>query len=302
MLDQPHPYTLRQLQYVLAVADHLSFRRAAEACHVSQPALSAQIAQLEEQLGVVLFERDRRRVLLTPAGELLLPRMRRLVVDGHALTDAARRAADPLASTLRIGVIPTIAPYLLPLIAPSLRQRFPALVTLWTEDKTPTLAARLAAGTMEAALLALEADLGDVEHATVAVDPFVLALPPGHALAVDATPIPLTSLAGQSLLLLDEGHCFRTQVLAHCARAGVDELAWRATSLGTLAQMVASGAGITLLPRLAVATEAARAGLVTRALAEPAPHRTIVLAWRAGSPLGPALTTLAAAMRDALSA
>jgi len=301
MSDQPHPYTLRQLQYVLAVADHLSFRRAAEACHVSQPALSAQIAQLEDQLGVVLFERDRRRVLLTPAGELLLPRMRRLVVDGHALADAARRAADPFASTLRIGVIPTIAPYLLPLIAPSLRQRFPSLVALWTEDKTPTLAARLAAGTMEAALLALEADLGDVEYAPVALDPFVLALPPGHPLAADAAPISLAALAGQSLLLLDEGHCFRTQVLAHCARAGVDELAWRATSLGTLAQMVASGAGITLLPRLAVATEAARAGLVTRTLAEPSPHRTIVLAWRAGSPLGPAMTTLAAAMREALA-
>lgn len=297
MSTQPHPFTLRQLQYVLAVADLLSFRKAAEACHVSQPALSAQIAQLEDQLGVVLFERDRRRVLLTPAGELLIDRIRRLIVDGHALTEAARRAGDPLASTLRIGVIPTIAPYLLPRISPVLRDRFPRLVPLWTEDKTPVLAARLAAGQLDAALLALEADLGDVEHAFVGVDPFVLATAPDHPLAAGG-PVAVEDLQGEQVLLLDEGHCFRSQILSYCARVDLDEMAWRATSLGTLAQMVAAGNGVTLLPQMAVETEASRARLTIRPFADPAPHRTIVLAWRARSPLGPALTQLAEAMGD----
>lgn len=294
---QPHPFTLRQLQYVLAVADLLSFRRAAEACHVSQPALSAQIAQVEDALGVVLFERDRRRVLLTPAGELLVQRMRRLVVDGHALTEAARRAGDPLAGTLRLGVIPTIAPYLLPTLTPALRARFPRLVALWTEDKTPVLAARLAEGALDAALVALEADLGEVEHAVVAVDRFVLATPPEHPLGQPERPARLEDLQGEPVLLLDEGHCLREQALAWCARGDVHEMAFRATSLGTLAQMVAGGAGVTLLPRLAVETESARARLRLRELADPAPYRTLALAWRAGSPLGAALATLAGAMR-----
>jgi LysR family hydrogen peroxide-inducible transcriptional activator len=297
----PHPFTLRQLQYVLAVADLLSFRRAAEACHVSQPALSAQIAALEEQLGVVLFERDRRRVLLTPAGELLIERIRRLVVDGHALTEAARRAGDPLTSTLRIGVIPTVAPYLLPRLTPLLRARFPRLAVLWVEDKTPVLASRLAAGQLDAALLALEADLGDVEHTVIGVDPFVLATSPDHTLAQRPDAATFDELHGEPVLLLDEGHCLRDQALAWCARADLGELAWRATSLGTLAQMVSTGAGVTLLPKMAVETESSRARLAIRPLSPP-PGRTIVLAWRARSPLGFALGQLAAAMRPALIA
>lgn len=295
----PHPFTLRQLQYVLAVADLLSFRKAALACRVSQPALSAQIAQVEELLGVALFERDHKRVLLTPAGALLIDRIRRLVVDADALVEAATRAEDPLASTLRIGVIPTIAPYLLPRLAPALRATFPRLVTLWTEDKTPILAARLAAGALDAALLALEAELGDVETALVADDPFVLAMPVGHTLAREPGPASLDDLHGTPVLLLDEGHCFRTQVLAQCARAELNELAWRATSLGTLVQMVAAGTGVTLLPALAIEAEAGRAAITIRPFAEPAPRRTLVLAWRAHSPLAPAFTTLAEAMRKA---
>ncbi len=292
----PHPFTLRQLQYVVAVADLRSFRRAAEACHVSQPSLSAQVAQLEDALGVVLFARDRRGVLLTPAGEALVERARRLVVDADSMVDAARRAGDPLSATLRIGVIPTIAPYLLPELTPRLRARFPRLTTLWTEDKTPVLAARLASGTLDAAILALEADLGDVDHAVIGVDPFVLAVPAEHPLAADDRPVHEEDLTEERVLLLDEGHCFRTQALTWCQRVDVHELAYRATSLGTLTQMVAGGAGITLLPRMSVTTELQRARLCVRPLAEPVPHRTIVLAWRTRSPLAEALTTLAGAM------
>ncbi len=299
MHPAPHPFTLRQLQYALAIHDRGSFRAAAEACHVAQPSLSAQVAQLEDALGVVLFERDRRRVLPTPAGAVLLARMRRLVGDADALGDAARRAADPLDGTLRLGVIPTIAPYMLPVVAPHLRGTFPRLSALWTEDRTPVLAARLAAGELDAALLAREADLGDVDVAILAHDPFVVATSRAHALAAGEGPVPEESLRDEAVLLLEEGHCLRTQALAWCARTNVHEMAWRATSLGTLAQVVASGAGLTLLPRMAVETETRRAHLSVRPLAAPEPYRTIVLAWRARSPLAPALERLAGAMRDA---
>lgn len=295
----PHPFTLRQLQYVVAVADLLSFRKAAEQCRVSQPALSAQLAQLEDMLGVQLFERDRRRVLPTPAGALLIERARRLLVDADGLLDTARRAADPLAGTLRLGVIPTISPYLLPAVTPVFRGRFPQLTTIWTEDKTPVLMGRLAAGTLDAALLALEADLGEVEHEVVCHDPFVLATPLDHPLSQGKKPVRESELAGESVLLLDEGHCFRTQALAFCTRAEAHEMAFRATSLGTLAQMVAGGAGLTLLPRLSVPTESRRAALALRDLAAPAPFRTIALVWRPRSPLAGALRQLGEAMHAA---
>lgn len=295
----PQPFTLRQLQYIVAVADSLSFRRAAEACHVSQPALSAQLAQVEDALGVQLFERDKRHVLLTPAGHTLVERARRLLVDADALVDAARRAADPLTGTLRIGVIPTVSPYLLPLLATALRAGFPRLQVIWTEEKTPVLVERLGAGAIDAALLALEAELGDVESAPVLRDPFVLATPATHALALGAEPVREGELAGADVLLLDDGHCFRTQALAFCNQAHLRELAFRATSLTTLVQMVAGGAGVTLLPRMAVATETRRAGLGLRPLAEPAPFRTIALVWRPRSALRAALEQVALAMTQA---
>src|SRR5215469_18409680 len=146
----PHPFSLRQLQYAVAVAELLSFRKAAEACHVSQPSLSAQLAQLEEALGVRLFERDRRHVLVTTAGKELVERARRVLREADDLAAAARRAGDPLAGTLRIGVIPTISPYLLPSATPALRSAYPRLTTVWVEDKTDALVRSLEAGTLDA--------------------------------------------------------------------------------------------------------------------------------------------------------
>jgi len=300
--NEPHPFTLRQLQYATAVAATLSFHKAAALCHVSQPSLSAQLAQLEEALGVRLFERDRRRVLVTAAGKELLERARRLLLDADDLLAAARRAGDPLAGTLRIGVIPTISPYLLPSAPPALRAAFPRLATLWVEDRTATLLGALGAGELDAALLALEADIGDVEHEAVADDPFVLATRPDDPLGTRPAPAKLGELRRAQVLLLDDGHCFRDQALATCSKAGARELEFRATSLPTLAQMVAGGAGVTLLPQLAVATEAQRSGLLTRAFARPAPHRTIALVWRRRSPLAPALRKVARAIRDAYPA
>lgn len=295
----PHPFTLRQLQYVVAVADALSFRQAAERCHVAQPSLSAQLAQLEDALGVRLFERDRRRVLLTAAGKDLVERARRLLVDADDFFAAAKRAGDPLAGELRIGVIPTISPYLLPSITPALRAAYPSLVTKWLEEKTDVLVRSLDAGQIDAALLALEADLGDVESEVVATDPFVLVSRPDDPILAKSRPLTLNELGETNVLLLDDGHCLREQALAVCTRAKAHELEFRATSLSTLVHMVAGGAGVTLLPEMAVAFEVERAGLGARPFARPAPHRTIALVWRKRSPLVEALKKIAATIRNA---
>jgi LysR family hydrogen peroxide-inducible transcriptional activator len=294
----PHPFTLRQLQYAIAVAEELSFRRAAERCNVSQPSLSAQIAHLERVLDLQLFERSRRRVLITTAGGEIVERSRRLLVDADALVQAGKRASDPLAGTIRAGVIPTVAPYLLPIAAPVLRERFSRLTLAWREDKTDVLMRALDAGALDAALVALEADLGDVESEVVAPDPFVLALPAGHRLARETAPVEASELRGTEVLLLDEGHCFREQALEICATTRARESEFRATSLTTLVQMVAGGVGVTLLPTVAISTEVARAGLRVRALASPRARRTIALVWRRRSPLAPALREIAHVVRE----
>ena len=295
----PLPFTLRQLQYAVAVADALSFRQAAQRCHVSQPSLSAQIAELESGLGVQLFERDRRRVLITAAGHEILERARWLLRDSDDLVELARRSADPLTGTLRIGVIPTVSPYLLPRLSPALRKAHPELSVLWVEDKTEVLVGRLEAGTLDTALLALEAEIGDVASAVVGFDPFVLATPEDHLLGAAKSAAKQSELDEQDVLLLDDGHCFRDQALAVCSSAKAHELEFRATSLPTLAQMVAGGAGITLLPQMAVPVEAKRADLRVRPFEDPPPGRTIALVWRKRSPLGPALRELATTLRDA---
>ena len=299
MRSSHHPFTLRQLQYAAAVADLRSFRRAAERCHVSQPSLSAQVIQLEEQLGVRLFERASRKVIVTAAGEAVLTRLRRLLLEADDLADSVRQLGDPLAGTLRLGVIPTVSPYLLPEIVPELRARHPALSAVWVEDKTENLIEALREGRIDGALLALEAPIGEVEREVVCEDPFVLATPPGHPLVLAGTPATPHELRGAGFLLLDDGHCFRDQALAYCASARGRELDFRATSLATLAQMVAGGAGVTLLPRISLPVENRRSELAVRRLASPEPHRTLALVWRPRSPLGPALRRLALTIRDA---
>jgi len=299
MTYSSHPFTLRQLQYVVAVADAWSFRKAAERCHVSQPSLSAQLGQLEETIGVRLFERDRRRVLLTAAGKDLVDRARRLLVEADDFVSAAKRTSDPFSGELHIGVIPTISPYLLPSLTPALRAAYPLLVTKWVEDKTDVLVRNLDAGRIDAALVALEADLGDVESEVVATDPFVLVSRPDDPIMAKSRPLTLSELGEAKVLLLDDGHCLREQALAVCSRAKAHELEFRATSLSTLVHMVAGGAGVTLLPQLAVAFEVERAGLCARPFARPAPHRTIVLVWRKRSPLAEAFKKIAATIRKA---
>ncbi len=298
----PHALSLRQLQYVVAVDEMRNFRRAGELCLVSQPSLSAQLAQLEEMIGVRIFERSRRKVLPTVAGEELIRRAREILINADDFVEAAKRFGDPLTGTLRIGVIPTISPYFLPEVVPAIHQAYQQLTVRWVEDKTPNLVRELNTGDLDAALLALEADLGPVEHAVIGRDPFVVATAGMRELAAPGEEVAMDTLGGEQLLLLDDGHCFRDQALQVCSEAGVDELGFRATSMSTLVQMVSSGGGVTLLPRLAVPTEAGRGQLRLYCVRDPAPYRTLVLVWRPGSPLGDALRELALTMADAFNA
>ncbi len=298
MNTRSHAFTLRQLQYACAVAEHLSFRHAAEVCHVAQPSLSAQVAELEAAIGVQLFERDRRRVLVTARGQGVLARARQLLLQADDLGDAAKRLTDPFVGSMRIGVIPTIAPYLVPSATAGIRLAHPKLTIAWIEDKTQSLIAQLAVGEVDGAVLALEAELGEVEHVSIAKDPFVLVAPPGHPLMQKNTPIPARELRSADMLLLDEGHCLRQQALEVCTSVKAREAEFRATSLSTLVQLVVQGAGITLLPALALETETQRAELGIRQIAAPAPARTIALVWRKGAPLGAALAQIAASIRD----
>lgn len=295
-----HRFTLRQLEYAVALAETLNFRRAAEECNVSQPSLSSQLAQLEESIGVRLFERDRRHVLLTPQGGEVIKRARMLLRQADDVELAARRAADPFAGAMRIGVIPTVSPYLLPRITPLLRREYPRLQFLWTEERTASVVHQLEAGHLDAILVAKEAALGTVECEVLARDRFVIAAARAHPLMRSATPARPSDLRGHEVLLLEDGHCFRDQALAVCSRAGAREQEFRATSLTTLVQMIAGGNAVTLLPELAVRVEGH--GMKLRQFAPPGPHRTIVLAWRKASPLGTAFRHVAATIRRSIDA
>ena len=267
------------------MAEGLNFSKAAAACYVSQPGLSAQIKNLERVLDVQLFERSRRKVLLTPAGAALLPRARKVLTAAADLEDAAENLTQPLCGKLRLGVIPTIAPYLLPNALPGIRQRYPQLKLLLHEDLTGRLLTLLTQGKLDLLLLALEADLGDVATLPLAADPFVAALPPGHPFS-KREQIEEADLAGEQVLLLEDGHCMRDQALRVCDRAGAGEFGdFRAGSLNTLAQMVAGGIGITLLPQISLKVETRPPSpLAVRPFRQPGPSRTIGLAWRKTSP------------------
>lgn len=292
-----HDISLRQLEYAVAVADTLGFHRAAQRCHVSQPALSAQIQQLESALGSALFERDRRGVLLTEAGADLVARARAVLLAVDELLAAASTHVDPYAKTLRVGVIPTIAPYLLPEITPVLSRRFPGLKLIFREEKTEALVEALTRGELDAGLVALQADLGDLETASIGKDPFMLAVPREHRLAARKR-VPVRELDRETVLLLDDGHCFRDQALAVCSRARTKEAPYKATSLATLTQMVSAGLGVTLLPSMAVPVENRRGQLAVLPLESPSPSRTIALAWRRGSALGPLLAEVSKVLSD----
>jgi LysR family hydrogen peroxide-inducible transcriptional activator len=292
--------TIRQLEYITAIDDHGGFQAAADACHVTQPGLSSQVRQLEEFLELQLFERGRKPVLVTPAGREILNRARAVLTSVSELHEAARSLGRPLTGPLRLGVIPTVAPFLLPSVLPAVRRAHPELRLELHEAHTLELVESLERGELDLLLLALDAPLGDAATLPLFEDPFVLALPRGHRLA-ERKRIRQSDLAGETVLLLEDGHCLRDQALSICSSAGASELGdFRASSLTTLVHMCASGAGVTLLPTLATRTS----GSLDRDLAlvpftRPVPKRTIGLAWRRTSPRGEAFAELAQRLRPA---
>jgi LysR family transcriptional regulator, hydrogen peroxide-inducible genes activator len=290
------PVSLRQLQYIVAIADLGGFRRAADTCGVAQPSLSAQVALAENALGVQIFERTHRRVRVTDAGRPLVEQARRVLVAAADLRELARQRADPFRGTLRIGVIPTVSPYLLPELSPSIGRAFPNLTILWSEERTRTLVRQADEGAVDAAILALEPQVAGLDHAVLGRDPFLLAASRRHPLSKTKRPATLDDLRKAQVLLLEDGHCFRDQAMALCRRAGASELGFRATSLSTLVQMTSAGAGVTLLPSIAVRVENRNGQLVTRRFSAPHPARTLVLAWRRGSALAGPLKTIADTM------
>lgn len=298
MTASPQDLSIRQLQYVVAVADELGFHRAAERCHVSQPTLSAQIQHVEHVLGLPIFERDKRRVLGTDAGAAIVARARRVLVAVDELIQAAEQSKDPFSATLRIGVIPTVAPYLLPEIMPAVTGRYPKLKLVFREEKTEDVMRELREGTLDAGLVAVIPELGDVAMEEIAGDPFVIALPKDHPLAKKKT-LRMDDIASEPVLLLEEGHCLRGQALELCAKVGAHETDLRATSLATLVQMVSSGGGVTLLPKLAVDVENRRGQLEIRPIAGKPPSRSIALVWRHGSPREDVFRAVAATSKRA---
>lgn len=271
---------LRDLRYLLAVAEHQHFGRAAQACGISQPTLSVQIRKLEDLLGIVLFERTSRTVVPTAACEGLLGHVRAAVAEADAILAAARDLRDPMVGRFRLGIIPTLAPYLLPLVFAPLREALPGLEVEPWEDQTAALLERLRAHELDAALLATEVDGPDLASHPLFVEPFLAALPPEHPLAAQAV-VAEADLA-RDILVLADGHCLRDQALAACGRSGALGGALRAASLSTLLNMVAAGYGTTLIPGLA-AGAAQDAGIVLRPLAAGA-GRTVRIAWRARFP------------------
>ena len=279
--------TLRQLQYLKLLADHGSFSRAAEAAHVTQPTLSAGVQELERTLGAPVVDRARSGVILTPVGEEAVRRGNEILAQTEDLVQAAKSAGQPLAGRFRLGVIPTVAPFLLPKALPILRTRFPKLRLFLREDLTGRLIAALKSGALDAALIALPYDTAGLETARVADDELLAALPANHPLLAGGGAIAPEGLEGDDLILLEDGHCLRDHVLSACGLEPPKPSAeggFAATSLPTLVQMVGSGLGVSFLPAMAVEAGLAEHAPVTiRHLASTHSNREIVVCWRAGS-------------------
>ncbi|PJK10800.1 DNA-binding transcriptional regulator OxyR [Lysobacteraceae bacterium NML120232] len=289
---------LRDLKYLIALADHRHFGKAAEASFVSQPTLSTQIKKLEEELGVQLFERAPRKVMLTPVGQEIISRARGIVAEVESMRELARRSQDPESGTLRLGAFPTLAPYFLPHAVPALQAALPRLELLLVEEKSDVLLAQLREGRIDAALLALPIHDEQLHTELLFDEPFWLATHHNGPLASLAE-VSIDDLARHDLLLLEDGHCLRDQALDVCRLSGAQEKSgFRATSLETLRQMVAAGAGITLLPELAIRPPISQPEqLKLLPFRGQAPTRSIALVWRRSSALTPLLKQITSTLR-----
>jgi LysR family hydrogen peroxide-inducible transcriptional activator len=275
---------LKDLRYLVAVADTRHFGRAAERSFVSQPTLSAQLKKLEEYLGVQLIERAPKRVALTAAGEEIVERARRILAASEEIIELAHGHRDPLAGRIRLALLPTIGPYLLPGVAGKLRKQLPRLELMLYEYQTDLMLEKLHSGEIDVGILALPVPMDGLDSHVLYKEPFMVAMPANHRLSAKPS-IKVEDLSQETLLLLEDGHCLRDQALEVCSSTDVHEKQdFRATSLETLRQMVAAGVGITLLPELAGRGAYGNArGVVIKPFAKPVPTRTIGAVWRKSS-------------------
>jgi LysR family hydrogen peroxide-inducible transcriptional activator len=275
---------IRDLEYLVALAEHRHFRKAAEACFVSQPTLSGQIRKLEDELGVSLLERTSRRVLFTDAGMRLVQQARNVLREVTILTELASEQGESMTGPLHIGFIPTVGPYLLPKIIPMLRDCFPDLELFIHEGQTQQLVQQLEEGKLDCVILASVEETQHLKELPLYDEPMLLAVNEKHRLA-ECAEVALDVLDGETLLMLGDGHCLRDQAMGFCFKVGAQEdQRFRATSLETLRNMVAAGSGITLLPQLSVPADK-RDGVVYIPITLPTPSRQITLGYRPGSPL-----------------
>lgn len=290
--------TLRQLEYIVALADTGQFVEAARQCAVSQPALSKQVREVELLLGVDLFERTRPRVVVTAAGEEIVRRARRLLAEARELVNAAGAYAASPRGTIRLGVIPTIAPYGLPGLLAKLRRLFPDVAFVIQELQTEVLLEQLRSGGIDLGLLARPFEEQGLRGPDLVVEPFVLVAPAGHPLSVPEALEP-RDIAGASLILMEDGHCLRDQAIDVCAAAGKPPAtSVTAASVATLVRMVESGLGATLLPASALAAEVRPGhGLVARSFGDSPPGRTLTLQWRSTCPHAPWFLEIGEALR-----
>ena len=292
--------TLKQLQYLVALKDHGHFGRAADSCFVTQSTLSAGIKELESLMGVTLVERNRRVVRFTPLGARVAEKAQRILRSTEDLADMVRASGEPLAGELRMGVIPTIAPFLLPALLPRLRQQWPDLRLYLREEPSQAACDSLHRGQLDCVLLALPFACGEVDSAELLEDRLLVALPPGTADRLPAE-VPPDAIDPSTLLLLEDGHCLKDHVLSACNRPELRaEASILGTSLHTLVQMVDNGLGMTLVPEMAVdAGILDNTGVVARPLAADHPTRRIALVWRKGSPREKEFRLLADALKAA---
>ena len=275
---------IRDLEYLVALAEHKHFRRAADACHVSQPTLSGQIRKLEDELGIILLERTSRKVLFTQSGLLLVDQAKTVLREVKLLKEMASNQGKEMTGPLHVGVIPTIGPYLMPQIVPALQNAFPDLELFLYEAQTHQLLEQLETGRLDCAIVASVRETEPFIEVPLFKERMLLAVAENHPWAKEQT-IPMSMLKDHEMLMLDDGHCLRNQALGYCFTAGAKENShFQATSLETLRNMVAANAGMTLMPELAVLSEGERGG-VKYLPCQPEPSRDVILVYRPGSPL-----------------
>lgn len=293
--------TLQELKYLVALADHGHFGRAAEACFITQSTLSTQIRKLEDFLGVTLFDRSLKRISPTPIGQEILAAARTIVEESERIRELARHMQNPMSRTLHLGIIPTLGPYYLPHALTLVQRKHPGLRLLLREEITPQILDHLLEGKLDAGLMALPIADDSLHVEPLFHEPFFAALPAGHALAKHDI-LKVSEIVSEKLLLLDEGHCLRDQALDVCGTGNIGREEVRATSLETLRQMVGMGLGLTLLPALAVGAgpRVSRKSVEIRPFRKPVPGRTIGLAWRKRAPFPETFERLAATLKASL--